>query len=67
MQTHPIRYPTDLNDEEWDFVKSLVGSESSRSTSAGRKGAVLQLVMSPHYRELASHEPQEESGGTGGA
>ena len=36
MQTHPTRYPTDLNDEEWDCIKSLVPTAKSGKGKRGR-------------------------------
>ena len=40
MQTHPTRYPTDLTDEEWDQIKSLVPSAKS---GKGKRGRPVQL------------------------
>jgi len=36
MQTHPTRYPTDLTDEEWDTIKSLVPVPKSGKGKKGR-------------------------------
>src|SRR6266487_3528400 len=36
MQTHPIRYPTDLTDEEWNQIKSLVPAPKSGKGKRGR-------------------------------
>src|SRR5258708_24624831 len=36
MQTHPIRYPTDLTDEEWNRIKSLVPAPKSGKGKRGR-------------------------------
>src|SRR5437879_5650008 len=36
MQTHPTTYPTDLTDEEWDQIKSLVPSPKSGKGKRGR-------------------------------
>ena len=36
MQTHPTRYPTDLNDEEWDQIKFLVPTPKSGTGKRGR-------------------------------
>ena len=36
MQTHPARYPTDLTDEEWDHIKSLVPAPESGTGKKGR-------------------------------
>ena len=36
MQTHPIRYPTDLTNEEWDYIKSLVPVPKSGKGKRGR-------------------------------
>ncbi len=40
MQTHPIRYPTDLTDEEWNQIKSLVPAPKS---GKGKRGRPLTL------------------------
>jgi putative transposase len=36
MQTHPSLYPTDLSDEEWDCVKSIVPKPRSGKGKRGR-------------------------------
>jgi putative transposase len=36
MQTHPISYPTDLTDEEWNQIKSLVPAPKSGRGKRGR-------------------------------
>lgn len=36
MQTHPIHYPTDLSDEEWDYIQSLVPTPKSGKGKRGR-------------------------------
>jgi putative transposase len=36
MQTHPTRYPTDLTDEEWNQIKSLVPTPRSGNGKRGR-------------------------------
>lgn len=36
MQTHPTGYPTDLTDEEWDEIKSLVPTAKSGKGKRGR-------------------------------
>jgi putative transposase len=36
MQTHPINYPTDLTDEEWNQIKSLVPAPKSGRGKRGR-------------------------------
>ena len=36
MQTHPTRYPTDLTDEEWNQIKSLVPAPKSGKGKRGR-------------------------------
>ncbi len=41
MQTHPNRYPTDLTDEEWDQIKSLVPAPKS---GKGRKGRPIKMA-----------------------
>ena len=40
MQTHPTRYPTDLTDEEWDYIKSLVPAPKSGKGKRGRPPAL---------------------------
>ncbi len=40
MQTHPINYPTDLTDEEWRQIKSLVPAPKS---GKGKRGRPLKL------------------------
>ena len=36
MQTHPNRYPSSLNDEEWEQIKSLVPAPKSGKGKRGR-------------------------------
>jgi len=36
MQTHPTNYPTDVTDEEWDQIKSLVPAPKSGKGRRGR-------------------------------
>ncbi len=36
MQTHPTNYPTDVTDEEWDQIKSLVPAPKSGKGKRGR-------------------------------
>src|SRR6266478_6051397 len=40
MQTHPTRYPTDLTDEEWDYIKSIVPAAKSGKGKRGRPTAL---------------------------
>lgn len=40
MQTHPIKYPTDLTDEEWNQIQSLVPKPKS---GKGKRGRPLEL------------------------
>lgn len=40
MQTHPVSYPTDLTDEEWNQIQSLVPKPKS---GKGKRGRPLQL------------------------
>jgi len=40
MQTHPTRYPTDLTDEEWEHIKSLVPAPKSGKGKRGRPPAL---------------------------
>jgi putative transposase len=41
MQTHPTRYPTDLTDEEWNQIQSLIPAPQS---GKGRRGRPLKLA-----------------------
>ena len=36
MQTHPTRYPTDMTDEEWEHIESLVPAPKSGQGKRGR-------------------------------
>lgn len=36
MQTHPTHYPTDLTDDEWDYIQSLVPAPKSGKGKRGR-------------------------------
>src|SRR6266849_2420600 len=36
MQTHPTHYPTELTDEEWDYIKPLVPAPKSGTGKRGR-------------------------------
>ena len=40
MQTHPTNYPSDLTDEEWNQIKSLVPAPKS---GKGKRGRPLKL------------------------
>jgi putative transposase len=40
MQKHPIQYPSDLTDDEWDQIKSLVPAPKS---GRGKRGRPIQL------------------------
>ena len=40
MQTHPTHYPTDLSDEEWNQIKSLVPAPKS---GKGKRGRPVEL------------------------
>ena len=40
MQTHPTHYPTDLTDEEWNRIKSLVPAPKSGKGKRGRPVAI---------------------------
>ncbi len=40
MQTHPTRYPTDLTDEEWEYIESLVPAHKSGKGKRGRPPAL---------------------------
>ncbi len=41
MQTHPIKYPSDLTDEEWNQIKSLVPAPKC---GKGKRGRPLKLA-----------------------
>jgi transposase len=36
MQMHPIKYPSDLTDEEWNQIKALVPAPKSGKAKRGR-------------------------------
>src|SRR5712691_612376 len=40
MQTHPTHYPTDMKDDEWDYIKSLVPAAKSGKGRRGRPPAL---------------------------
>src|SRR5574342_175698 len=40
MQTHPTRYPTDVTDEEWEYIQGLVPAPKS---GKGRRGRPIKL------------------------
>src|SRR5438128_1285859 len=40
MQMHPTRYPTDLSDEEWEYIQSLVPTPKS---GKGKRGRPIKL------------------------
>ena len=40
IQTHPTRYPTDLTDEEWEYIKRLVPAPKSGKGKRGRPPAM---------------------------
>src|SRR6266516_6383426 len=40
MQTHPTRYPTDLSDEEWEYIQTLVPTPKS---GKGKRGRPIKL------------------------
>jgi putative transposase len=40
MQTHPVKYPTDLTDDEWNQIQSLVPKPKS---GKGKRGRPLKL------------------------
>ena|ERR1041385_538597 len=45
MQTHPTYYPTDLTDEEWDYIKSLVPAAKSGKGKRGRPIALERRTV----------------------
>src|ERR1700682_4192644 len=65
MQTHPTAYPTDLNDEEWLHIRSLVPSPKSGKGKRGRPtendrrsivNAVFYVVRSGCAWRLLPHD-----------
>lgn len=40
MQTHPTHYPSDLSDEEWNFIKGLVPAPKAGKGKRGRPPAM---------------------------
>src|SRR3989442_4099983 len=40
MQSHPTRYPTDLSDEEWEYIQALVPTPKS---GKGKRGRPIKL------------------------
>lgn len=51
MQTHPTGYPTDLTDEEWEYLKPLVPAPKSGKGKKGRPSKLdrRQLVNAIFY------------------
>jgi putative transposase len=45
MQTHPKNYPTDLTDEEWEQIKSLVPKPKSGRGKRGRPALDRRVLM----------------------
>ena len=45
MQTHPTCYPTDLTDEEWNQIKSLVPRSKSGQGKRGRPALDRRVLM----------------------
>lgn len=45
MQTHPTRYPTDLTDEEWDQIQSLVPAPKSGKGKRGRPALDRRVLV----------------------
>jgi putative transposase len=45
MQTHPTCYPTDLTDEEWNQIKSLVPKPKSGQGKRGRPALDRRVLM----------------------
>jgi putative transposase len=45
MQKHPTCYPTDLIDEEWNQIKSLVPTPKSGKGKRGRPALDRRLLM----------------------
>jgi transposase len=46
MQTHPISYPTDLTDEKWDQIESLVPAAKYGQGKRGRPTATTVALWS---------------------
>lgn len=49
MQTHPTRYPTDLTDEEWDQIRSLVPAPKSGRGKRGRPALDRRVLVNAIY------------------
>ncbi|MEK7996546.1 MAG: IS5 family transposase [Planctomycetota bacterium] len=49
MQTHPTGYPSDLNDDEWDQIQSLVPAAKS---GEGKRGRPVELERRSHVNAI---------------
>ena len=65
MQSHPTRYPSDLTDEEWSQIQSLVPAPKSGTGKRGRPiklerrklvDAIFYVVRSGCAWRLLPHE-----------
>lgn len=54
MQTHPTCYPTDLTDEEWDQIKSLVPAPKSGKGKRGRPALDRRILVNAIFYEVRS-------------
>jgi putative transposase len=54
MQTHPTHYPTDLSDEEWDYIKPLVPAPKSGKGKRGRPALDRRGLVNAIFYEVRS-------------
>ena len=54
MQTRPTHYPTDLTDEEWDYIKPLVPAPKSRKGKRGRPALDRRSLVNAIFYEVRS-------------
>src|SRR5438445_1676644 len=46
MQMHPTRYPTDLSDEEWEYIQSLVPTPNLEKENAADQSSWIAAIWS---------------------
>jgi len=54
MQTRPTHYPTDLTDEEWDYIKLLVPAPTSGKGKRGRPALDRRILVNAIFYEVRS-------------
>jgi putative transposase len=54
MQTHPTHYPTDLTDEEWEYIKPLVPAPKSGKGKRGRPALDRRSLVNAIFYEVRS-------------